>query len=404
MSHTFLLSYARKTRDEFLVRFFNHLAAEVTHQTGGDEPGFMDTRAIEVGESWSRELFDALQSARVLVPVYAPQYFQRAICGQEWGVFHLRQEAYRIQFGRPDATPPVILPVLWTPEERIREQLPPVAAAVQYKHEDFDALYAREGLRHLMAISKHRDRYREIVRGLAKRVVDAAAIPLPRAALPSFDEVPNVFTPPEGGGTRVGPLYVKFVYVAATEGEWKSAAVQTGRAGYGRYSALEWHPYHPEVQDAIGLIAQEVATSRRLLYQDIPVDANSPTALVGALEEAERNGNIIVLIVDPWTLRLEGYFRSMQECDALASRVRYVVACPWDPEQEKEMRATLENALHSAFPLHQRHSPEYLLNPLASAPDLKDRLASSLEVMRKLRIAAQSPREGGSALPLVSAN
>jgi FxsC-like protein len=194
------------------------------------------------------------------------------------------------------------------------------------------------------------------------------------------------------------------VYVAATRTEWEAARVQAGRGGY-QASALEWHPYHPEVQDAIALMAQEVTTSRRMLYQDIPFEPTSGPGLVRALEEAERNGNIIVFIVDPWTLRLEGYFSSMLTCDRASQGVQYMVACPWNPAQVPEAdRVTLENAVRSAFSARLERAPEYVLNPIPSAPDLKDRLATSLELMRKIRIAAQEPEAGGTVLPLVSPN
>ncbi|HEX2209439.1 MAG TPA: TIR-like protein FxsC [Longimicrobium sp.] len=401
----FFFSYAREDHDQYLERFYEELSEEVRVRTGQNPPGFIDQQRIQVGEQWTQALFEALQTSRVLVAIYSPTYFGRPTCGREWGVFNLRQQAYREQFKRPDYTPPVILPVLWAPEENVEPVLPAITSAVQYKHADFGETYATEGLRVLMRQSRHRDRRRAFIEALAEKIVDAARIPVPRAPV-QWDEVPNVFRPavPPPAGARVGPMYVKFVYVAATRAEWEAARLKAERGGY-EGSALEWHPYHPEVQEAVALMAQEVTTSRRMLYQDIPFDAASASTLVQALEEAERNGNIIVMIVDPWTLRLEGYFASMLACDRASQCVQYVVACPWNPAQEPEPdRVTLENAVRSAFPLRLENKPDYILNPIPSAPDLKDRLADALELLRKLRIQAQQPEDGGSALPLVSPN
>lgn len=403
----FLFSYARADWDQYLKRFYEDLGAAVRVQTGDVDPvGWMDQQRIDVGEQWYQVLFNQLQTAPVMVALYSPTYFQRPVCGQEWGVFHLRQQAFREQFQKPDYTPPVIIPVLWAPEDRVTPMLPKVAADVQYKHGDFDDLYGTEGLRFLMRQSRHRDRRRDFIDKLADKIVEAGKIALPRAPV-TWQQVPDVFRSgpePVPTGTRIGPMYVKFVYVAATRREWEEARVKAGRDGY-QASALEWHPYHPEVQDAIALMAQEVTTSRRMLYQDIPFEPTSGSGLVRALEEAERNGNIIVFIVDPWTLRLEGYFSSMQTCDRASQSVQYMVACPWNPAQVPEAdRVTLDNAVRSAFSARLERAPEYVLNPIPSAPDLKDRLATSLELMRKLRIAAQQPEAGGTALPLVSPN
>ncbi|HEU0077485.1 MAG TPA: FxsC protein [Longimicrobiaceae bacterium] len=409
--HPFFLSYARVDRDPILDRFYAELNKEVRFRSGDANPGFMDGWTIKVGESWEPALFDGLQSSAVLVPVYTATYFRRPVCGREWEVFRLRQHEYTVLFNQP--APPAILPLLWGALEDLPDPLPEVAAEIQHGHNEFGELYAQEGLRTLMSRTTHRKRYLDFLDAFAARIIELSRqYRLPRARLEKdaagrerIDTVEDAFR--RGGGPergdRIGPRYVKFVYVAATQQE--IAAMRKQHEAYSSKTALEWHPYHPPEKDEVVMLAQEVTFSRKFIYQEIPFDVRRNASLLKALEEAEQNGNLIVLIVDPWTLRLQGYFGSMQDCDAHAN-LQYAVAVPWnlaDPET-LAARDVLEATLANAFQHSSRKDPNYFLNPVGSADELKRRLAESLEFMSRARQAGQGPGsgEGGPSLPLVS--
>lgn len=69
--------------------------------------------------------------------------------------------------------PALILPVLWVPEDWLPKLLPSAVSEVQYKHNDFGELYAKEGLRQLMALKKHRDKYKEFLQVFADKLLRA---------------------------------------------------------------------------------------------------------------------------------------------------------------------------------------------------------------------------------------
>src|SRR5437660_4800530 len=123
--HWFFLSYARIDRDNYLRRFVRLLSETIPRRTNVQlaNIGFFDGKDIEPGDQWTTALETGLQTSRVLIALYSPNYFERPYCGKEWTIFRSRLQGVTPAGGAP---PPLIIPILWQPEKVLPPQLPDV--------------------------------------------------------------------------------------------------------------------------------------------------------------------------------------------------------------------------------------------------------------------------------------
>lgn len=183
MSYYFLLSYAREdAEDGYLPRFYDELVETIrpkrSRREGQPEAiGFLDREGIGVGDAWPSKLSEALRTSRVFVPIYSPSYFASEFCGKEWAVFERRLTELKPR-------PPLIMPVLWMPPERLPSPLPGSAANVQYDHRSFGEKYTNEGLWRLFKLGKFRDARRDFIDRFTDRLIDVAE----RHALAELDD------------------------------------------------------------------------------------------------------------------------------------------------------------------------------------------------------------------------
>lgn len=380
----FFFSYARLDRDPYLKKFYSELADSVRVNAGGsrEEIGFFDTEDIEPGQEWPAALAAALQTARVLVPVYTPSYFTSEYCGREWRVF---EERRRSAGGRP----PVILPVLWVPQDKLPSNLPDAVLDLQYSHEQLGDMYVREGLRQLMRQSRYLDVRRQIIDGLAERIVEIGRQhPLPAlAAPPSIKEVASAFQPPPGapapaapsGSGNVGPRYVQFVFVAGRRNEFELQKLRNRLEYYGGEGGPDWQPYLPDLAEEIAILAMEVAASEKLRYEAVPLDER----LIQRLDEAERDNKVVAIIVDTWTLRLEQYHRFMREYDR-RSYQNCVVLVPWNYDEETKLtEETLKQAVQLTFVNRfLSRDPNTFIDTIRSPEELRTNLSRALNAAR----------------------
>src|SRR4030095_430914 len=94
----FCFSYARNDKSPYLDNFFEMLREEVMHKTAIKSPFeacFRDTDNIDIGNRWTDELSNALQTSRILVCLYTPSYFVSDYCGKEVQVFQSRIVEYK---------------------------------------------------------------------------------------------------------------------------------------------------------------------------------------------------------------------------------------------------------------------------------------------------------------------
>jgi FxsC-like protein len=389
MSHWFFLSYARDNSDKYLEKFYRDLNNKMRSLTppGEGEEGFFDVDTIELGQQWPDALTSALQKCRVFVSLYSPAYFTREKCGQEWQVFSDRQAAYIAELPAHASRPSLIMPILWVPEARLPSPLPDAVLAVQYKHNDFGEVYAREGLQQLMKISKYRDLYQEFLASFASKVIQAARAhtvpPLPQ--LPPINEIKNAFRRRgnqavkfAGEAASAGPRFVQFVFVAGRRDELQ--VLRTKLDPYGEEGGFDWQPFFPEFTDEVGIIAQEVAWREKLHYGFVRPDDN----IINRIEDAECQNKIVAIIVDTWTLCLSPYNTFLREYDG-RNFLNCAVLVPWNNrDDETEInRSRLVNKMWGTFHRHAvKPDPNCFLDSISSLDELKKALSTALNKAR----------------------
>ena len=375
----FFLSYARDDQRSGppgnVARFFEDLSRALTPRlknVGGGEVGFIDSRGIEPGSEWPDSLRTALGSARVFVPVLSPRYFEREYCGKEWAAFRTRVPAGAR----------LIQPVLFVPPVDLNP-MPKALKKVQYAHDKYPAEYLEKGLSELLNVPSLEDAYQRFVFAFAGVLAEVLREPAAAAEvdLPPLAEFESAFHDPATGHRDEDPssppgrrLYAHFIYVAARHDEL--AGMRNDLAAYGDLGGLDWQPYLPKFDTEIGILATAVAARERFFYEMGELDDR----LVERVKEATTKHKVVVVLVDPWTVRLGHYQRLMRELDEMAAAT-CVVMIPInenDPETA-EQRASLEAVIEATF-INRTAAPD----PAAFAPWIRSLSELESELAAKL--------------------
>ena len=364
MDPLFFLSYASNPAlKRFQERFFDGLVDALIAERDSldaqkDRIGFYDRDGIQLGDSWTHELAEALQTCRVFIYIQSEAYFSRLWCGREWAVFRNRIDRWMQGSKAPEYLPPLMLPVLWKPAAT---RNPPTAVAgdIQYNHREFGEAYAQNGLHTLMNIERFRDDYKEFLSRLAQRILqvtDTHPLPPGDMARIDFESIPNAFeaaaltglmgpnVPVETSArAAVGPRHVVFVYVVGTRAElqnWRHMLEAYGDGGW-----VDWRPYFPPIDRCVTWYAQGVVHDEELNYERLDFRPD----LVQLLRDAEAKNKIIILVVDSWTLSCSTYRDVMSEFDRYQFR-NCCVVIPWNKDEETLGQAdTLKRNLQQVF-------------------------------------------------------
>jgi FxsC-like protein len=385
--YVYFLSYARTDRVKGpsgeIDRFHKDLSAIISQRLPGvDEEtcGFLDTADIEPGADWSETLAHALRTARVFIPILSPTYFDRPYCGKEWAAFSQRLSSNADN---------LIQPVRLVARIDLDPQ-PPVVAVVQSTHDSYPAAYNKNGLAYLLSASSTGDEYRKFLHAFADVVVSAMRKhPLePAHELAPLREIQSAFHNPATQEQDVVPdsspgrrLFAQFIYVAARNDE--IASLRADVSGYGDEGGLDWQPYFPDTDTEIGMIAAEVASRERFRYEPIPLNEG----LVDTIAAAVRRHKIVVVIVDPWTVRLSRYQRLMKELDerSLPTCVVLIPLNERDPEAVSS-REKLQAVVEATFVNRMlAPDPDAFVPWIPTFPDLSAQLATKL-TRAKLRV------------------
>jgi FxsC-like protein len=351
----FFLSYARSPRydggrqgggstvdpDVWAATLFSDLCRRVGAMTAlppGTTAGFMACGQWPARD-WRTGLAEALGTCRVFVPLYSRRYFQSEHCGKEWSAFAGRPRTQ----GRKDGAgaagrPPAIVPALWGAVEP--QELPPAARAVDVDHAALGEVYAQRGFYGIMKLSRYRAEYERAVRGLARRIVEAAERP-PAEPEPAvdYDVLPNAFGA-EAGGAPASPR-LRITIVAPRRGELPEhrSAYHYGTA------ARDWDPYRPWSSQPLADYAVDLV--RGLGYRpDVgDLDEHGAELLGGGPPSGPQ-----VLIVDAWATRQDGRRDLLRRLDAM-NKPWVQVLIPWNrlDEENAAQEARLRDALETSL-------------------------------------------------------
>lgn len=382
MNRWFFLSHANDNKDRYLRKFYQDLNRQVSARSGERGDGFLDETSIELGKRWSDELTGALQDCRTFIPIYSPSYFTSDFCGKEWQIFNNRQDAYTAKLEADKSRPSLVFPVLWIPASLLPKALPEAVSKVQYQHSDLGEVYAREGLWQLMKVGKYRDQYNTFLAKLAEKVIQAAREhvlppdPHPRPA----DEIESAFHPRANEtvrnaskSTNAGPRCVQVVFVAGRKDELSE--IRQKVESYGEKGGRDWFPYLPDVTEEIGIMVQRIATAEQFHYEYVHID----DGIIKRIEDAERQNNIVAIIVDTWTLCLPRYSLSMREYDG-RKFLNCVVLVSWnkrDPETTT-MLSSLINGMQRTFLRNCIQRDTNCFFEISSHEELKRALSAAL--------------------------
>ncbi|QMU68282.1 TIR-like protein FxsC [Streptacidiphilus sp. P02-A3a] len=229
----------------WVYRLYDDLCEAITEiapHTEGVPVGFMD-RGMHLGEGWAERVSEALANCRVFVPLYSPRYFRSETCGQEWSCFASRP----VVRSGADNDPSGIVPVLWV---RVpRENLPEVAARIQFLHPSLGTDYRNEGTLALSKLGYFRESYELVVHRLAQRIVDVAeSVEIETGTTENLLSRVSAFAaPPPSRQMRISVLACD------------TRRLPPGRAdlSYGS-NALDWQPYWRESDLSLAQHAQSV--------------------------------------------------------------------------------------------------------------------------------------------------
>lgn len=389
MGYRFFFSYARENRDRDLDRFFKNLctAVKLEEFVPRAEVAFFDGESIQTGAPWKEELAKGLRTSRLLVAVCSPDYINSDYCGKEFQVFVERLGSY-VSINNPQTTPRLILPVIWgTPSGSLRK----VISDFQYTDDEFPRVYAKEGLRYVMQISSHKDDYKRIVKRLAQKIVqNCKEHTLPDLGnLRPLEQIISTWAPT--GPHPAEPLgdNAWFVFAAAMPNEFSHPRTAVDR--YKTRGGRDWRPYDPDFQETVGILAAKTAAKYRLYFGEMPLDND----LVQRIEAAEKKGEIVIILVDAWTLKIPKYRDLMQKIDKVNFE-NCALMVPWnapDPETE-QYRTDLSEIVQKTFKFKSAFRKTiYYSDSVDSARELRARLLKTFAEFANRKIDTAIPKK-----------
>jgi hypothetical protein len=378
----FFFSYAREDWDGTMERFYEELVKEVKDR-GEPGGGFLDQGDVELGEDWPEAMSEALANCQVFVYVHSYRYFGSDYCGKEWTVFRNRIMRY-VSSCEKKMRPRLMLPILWFPPTRL--QLPPVAAQAQFKHKLLGETYAQQGLRHLRRLrSNYKKAYYDFLNAFTKTLL-AVGKKWPLAAdvsIPSIRSVEsawrNTSSPPgvaqsalvDQVTTRLrvpsGPGHALFFYIAKPHHDLSSPIeMRTDDEIWGQ----EWCPYYPPPPlERVSSIVQKAVSDMNIVCHHFGAQHN----LADLIEAAQRNNNIVVIVIDMRSVSLPYYGDILAKCDG-RDFLNCAVLMAWnknDQASENEIESLKKKIQEEVFKVKfANRASNYYWDPIQSREEL----------------------------------
>jgi FxsC-like protein len=411
MPYEFFLSYTRANNDVFLKKFFDELSQAIRDIRGlpqTAEVGFFDQQNLELGEQWDNTIVEALQMSSVLVAIASPGYFKSEYCGKEWELF--RQRIAAAAGGQP--LPPLIKPVIWIPFTI--GVLAPTVTEGQLTFGDPQAIQNQRGFKYLLKnLQEHEGTFNNLIEGLAREITGAAdQHPVSRLAqIPRLQSVQSAFVRGGPGGAAgapaqvpTGPKHVRFVYVEANPAAFGAARA---REPYVDTGGADWKPFFPDDTTRIHRFVQNFVSGDDLDFtsEELPFGPN----LLAEIDDAWQKRQIVVLIVDGWSLQWNAGYRAV--LSQLDRRLDYHW-CVLVPNNAKDqdsalVRAQIDAAVSQTFDRHANLAPNPLFyrDNIKSAADLKSQLRDVLTKLKeeiKKRAPVDMPVPAGPSRTVIN--
>jgi len=252
-------------------------------------------------------------------------------------------------------------------------------------------------LRRLLQSRASREYLDQFVDVLARDIFNAVSRdPLPPLpSPPDVDRVESLFggdspaalqsarpSPSSGISNLVGPGFVRFFFVAGTRDELGGLRRQVEH--YGAVRGLQWKPYSPPVDRYAPVLAQEIATQLNLTSLPEPLNFATAADFAEQLQNAQANGNLVVLLVDTWTLCLDRYLQLMQRYDSV-DLWNTAVLVVWNNADSETAAAVsrLQRRLSLAFVAKRNRNDPYAYREITSVNELS---ASLADVLAKIQL------------------
>jgi FxsC-like protein len=389
MTSWFFFSYARDDRDKDLDKFYADLCREITFvkKMERDRVGFFDQRDIQLSDQWKERLREALRTCRVFVSICTPNYFASEYCGKEFQICLDRQAS-------SGNTSTAMVSVIWgDPKGSVH----PAIKKFQYTHASLPDVYAKEGLRQMVRLGVHRDRYRKFVASLARAIVDLGKnYPLPEpAALDPIERVRNAFRKAVKKAA-FAPTVVRrsanFSYVVGGSHEISGVPKRLLGALAERYgpAGRDWKPFYPDYDDTVADLAMNATKRQKLDYKELPLDKN----LLKRIAAAEAKRQIVVLLVDPLTMtthrRLMQTYdrRNFDNCAVLVTWNSLLRTRPEKKDFAKGLADTFK------FRAKQYQKSVYYVDSISTDKDLRSTLAQTLTKLQANLIQNSNRQQG----------
>jgi FxsC-like protein len=366
------ISYSRDDRDPYLERFLHDLRSELSAKTrdSGESVCYWDNDAVGVGQDWGSETADALKTSRMLLAICSPSYYNSTRCGRECQVFLERKRLADEKLRKPVRA---IVPVFWRPP---RGDLAERFSAFSIG-DGLPEVYAAEGLRYLMRLTRFKNDYSQFIHGLADQLISAASDSVLPPYAQKLAELPTPVQPSPFtagiGKSGDGPNTVNFVYVAASRSDL--APFRKSLEFYGA-SAWDWRPFN----EPIGALAQAAASRLNLRYAELAADDSLTKNLLSAGSHREP----VLSLVDIWTLRIDAFAERMREYDVL-NLTNCGLILPWNDDDGETVahRQELDRVLLQTLPRRiGNRSPAHDWTSVHSPAQLVAAMERTLTVLR----------------------
>ena len=398
MASWFFFSYARDDQDDLLDKFYADLLKEISLVKAMAAVGFLDQGDIRIGDQWAEKLTEELRTCKVFVSICTPNYFDRPYCGKEFQICLDRQASSK-------KTSTAMVSVIWgAPAGSVH----PCMKKFQYTHKSLPAAYAKHGLRYIMKLGVHKDDYEQFITSLANAIVQVGTkypLPVP-PLLDPIEDVKNAFGKAvKKAASDATPIQrnAHFSYVVGSSKEICDIPKHLLRDLPSRYGpgGREWRPFYPEYEDSVGDVAMLATAMQKLYYKELPLEN-----LLNRIKEAEAKKEIVVLLVDPWTIRVKTYRKLMEQYDR-RNFLNCAVLVAWNSLLKTEgQRKKFKEEIAETFKFRNQFQKSiYYVDSISTDKDLRTALASTLAELKNKMIQKsdkqqriQQPRLSSKAL------